>query len=114
MKWKFRNVAMTIWNNKAFTENELSRYAKTALVSLLVIPVIFVTILNIIRGEVHHPYGFIICLVGFALFLISKSSLFSKGKWISFGTKKLTENMGNLYRFGYWLMAVGLFLTFIR
>ncbi len=105
---------MSMWNNKAFAENELSRFAKVALVLLLVFPVIFVTIQNIIRGEVHHPYAFIICLVGFAIYLISKISLFSKGKWIGIGTKKLTENMGNLYRLGYWLMAVGLIFTFIK
>jgi hypothetical protein len=103
-----------MWNNKAFTENELSRFAKAALVILLVIPVIFITIQNIIKGEVHHPYAFIICLVGFALFLISKISTISNGKWISFGTKKLTENTANLYRIGYWLMAVGLIFTFIK
>lgn len=58
---------MSMWNNKAFTENELSRFAKTALVFVVIIPVIFGTIQNIVRGEIHHPYAFIICLVGFSL-----------------------------------------------
>lgn len=105
---------MSMWSNKAFTENELSRFAKTALVFLVIIPVLFITIQNIFRGEVHHPYAFIICLVGFALFLISKISIISHRKWISFGTKHLTENMANFYRLGYWLMAVGLIITFIE
>jgi hypothetical protein len=103
-----------MWNNKAFTENELSRFAKVALIFLLVIPVIFITIKYIIKGEVSNPYGFIVSLVGFALFLISKISLFVKGTWASLGTKKLTENMANLYRLGYWLMAVGLIFTFFK
>jgi hypothetical protein len=103
-----------MWNNKAFTENELSRFTKTALGFLVIIPIIFITIQNIIKGQVQHPYAFIICLVGFALFLISKISTISNGKWISFGTKKLTENTANLYRIGYWLMAVGLIFTFIK
>ncbi len=102
-----------MWNNKAFNENELSRFAKTALIFLLIIPVIFITVQNIVKGEVLHPYAFIISLVGFALFLSSKISLFAKGAWFSFGTKKLTENMANFYRLGYWLMAVGLIFTFI-
>ncbi len=105
---------MTMWNNKAFTENELSRFAKAALIFLIVIPVVFITIQNIIMGEVHHPLAFIISLVGFVLFLVSKISLFAKGTWFSFGTKNNSENMANLYRLGYWFMAVGLIFTFIK
>ncbi len=105
---------MALWNNEAFNENELSRLAKTVLTVLLVIPVCFLAFLNIIRGEVSHPFAFVICIVGFALFFILKLSLFAKGTWISFGTKQLTENMANLYRLGYWLMAVGLIITFIK
>jgi hypothetical protein len=105
---------MSIWNNRAFTENELSIFAKTAMVFLLIIPVFFITFENIIRGEVYHPYTFAICLIGFALFLTSKISLFINGNWIQFGTKDLTENMGNLYRLGYWLMMVGSIITFTR
>lgn len=105
---------MTMWNNKTFSENEFSWFGKIAVILLFVIPVIFITIQNIIKGEVSHPYSFIISLVGFALFLISKISLFLKGTLISFGSKKLTENMANLYRLGYWLMAVGLIFTFFE
>lgn len=105
---------MTMWNNKAFTENELSFFAKAAVIILLVIPVFFITALNIIIGEVANPLAFVICIVGFLLFLIPKISLFRKGVLVSFGTKRLTENMGNLYRLGYWLMALGLILTFLE
>jgi hypothetical protein len=101
-----------MWNNKAFTENELSFVGKAAAIILLVVPVFFITVRNIIIGEVANPYAFTICLVGFLLFIFSKISLFRKGVFFSFGTKRLSENMGNLYRLGYWLMAVGLILTF--
>jgi hypothetical protein len=105
---------MTMWNNKAFTENELSFFGKAAVIILLVIPVSFITVRNIIIGEVANPYAFAICIVGFLLFLISKVSLFRKGALVSFGTKRLSENMGNLYRLGYWFMAVGLIFTFLK
>jgi hypothetical protein len=105
---------MTIWNNRAFTENELSLFGKIAVIVLLVIPVVFITIRNIIKGEVATPYAFIICIIGFLLFLISKISLFKKGVFVSFRSKRLSENMANLYRLGYWLMAVGLILTFLK
>ncbi len=105
---------MTMWNNKAFTENELSFFGKAVVIILLVIPVIFITVRNIITGEVAKPYAFAICIVGFILFLLSKISLFRKGFLVSFGTKRLSENMENLYRFGYWLMAVGLIFTFLK
>lgn len=105
---------MTMWNNKAFTENELSFFAKAAVIILLVIPVSLISARNIIVGEVANPYAFAICIAGFLLFLISKISLFRKGVLVSFGTKRLTENMGNFYRLGYWLMAVGLIFTFLE
>jgi hypothetical protein len=94
-------------NNKAFTENELSYFGKAVVIFLLVIPVIFSALRSIIIGETVNPYSFGICIFGFFLFLISKTSLFRKGIIVSFGTSRLSENMGDLYRLGYWLMAVG-------
>ena len=105
---------MSMWNNKSFIENELSFVGKTAAIILLVVPVFFITVLNIIKGEVANPYAFTICIVGFLLFLISKISLFRKGSLFSFGTKRLSENMGNLYRLGYWLIAADLIFTFFN
>jgi hypothetical protein len=105
---------MTLWNNKAFTENELSFFAKLAVIILLLIPVFFKTACNIIIVEIANPFAFVICIVGFILFLVSKISLFRKGILVSFGTKRLTENMGNFYRLGYWLMAMGLIFTFLE
>lgn len=31
---------------------------------------------------------------------------------MSFGTSLMTSRMANLYRLGYWLMAVGALITF--
>jgi hypothetical protein len=31
---------------------------------------------------------------------------------LSFGTAAMSENMANLYRLGYWLMAVDILVTF--
>ena len=105
---------MTMWNNKSFTENELSPFGKAVIIIILVIPTVFITIHNIIKREVANPYAFTICLLGFGLFLISKVYQFRNGTLVSFGTKRLTENMANIYRLGYWLMAIGLILTFIK
>lgn len=105
---------MTLWNNKAFTENELSRLGKIVAIFLFVIPSLLVTVQGIVEGEINHPYAFSISIIGLILFLISKLSLFIKGIWISFGTRKLSENMANLYRLGYWFMAAGLVLTFFK
>jgi len=105
---------MTLWNNKAFTENELSLFGKSVVILLLVVPVAFLTVRNILLARVAHPCAFLVCLLGLLLFLTAKISLFRKGVWISFGTRRLTEGMGNLYRLGYWLMAVGLACTFVE
>lgn len=105
---------MTMWNNKAFTENELSFFSKIAVIILVVSPVIWITANNIIFGKVEHPYAFAMCILGFILFLISKISSFRKGIVISFGGRYLSENMLNCYRLGYWFMAVGVILTFVN
>ena len=105
---------MTMWNNKSFTENELSKFTKVAVIFLVVVPVVILTIYNIVTGEIANPYAFSICIVGLVLFIIPKISLFRRGLFTSFGTKHLTQNMKNLYRLGYWLMAVGLIYTFLK
>lgn len=69
-------------------------------------------IMNVFNGTVTRPRAFFIVLVGFVLFAVGKLSVILKKKKISFGPKLMTENMANLYRFGYWLMIVGLLATF--
>jgi fumarate reductase subunit D len=104
---------MTMWNNKAFTENEMSLFGKAFVIIAIVVPVIILVVRNVLLGHVDQPYAFAICIIGFFCFLISKLSLFRKGVLFSFGRKRLSENMGNLYRIGYWLMAFGLVMTFL-
>ncbi len=104
---------MSVWNNKAFTENELSKPVKIAFMLIVILPAIAIAIHHIYTGEVKNPYAFSIVIIGFILFLISKITLISQKVWVSFGTKKLSENMANLYRIGYWLMVVGIILTFV-
>lgn len=104
---------MTMFDSKPLTENELSIFGKAVITLFIVVPVCIITIMNIFLGEVSRPYAFVVCIPGLVLFLISKISLFKKGIWFSFGTKRLSENMGNLYRLGYWFMSVGIILTFL-
>jgi hypothetical protein len=103
---------MTLWNNKGFTENELSLFAKILISCTIIIPLVFITVQSIILGHVKSPSSFVIILFGFSLFLISKISHIRKGTWFSFGTKHMSVRMGNLYRIGYWLMVVGIILAF--
>ncbi len=104
---------MTLFDNKPLTENELSIFGKAVITLFVFVPVCIITIINIYLGEVSNPYAFAVCIFGFFLFLISKVSLFKKGIWFSFGTKRISENMGNFYRLGYWFMSIGVILTFL-
>lgn len=67
---------------------------------------------NVIQDKVAHLSSFIIMLIGFVLFIISKLSVIIKKKWISFGTRSMSAWMANLYRIGYWLMIFGFLATF--
>ena len=102
---------MAMFDGKSMRENELSLPSKFICV-LAVLGAFFSAGYNIYNGIVKNPYAFSIPLLGFILFVISKSSLLRNKIWLSFGTKKMSENMGNLYRVGYWLMIVGIILTF--
>lgn len=92
-------------------ENELTIIGKSFF-TLLLIPVAFAALHNIWQGEVHTPSAFVLTLIGFVLFAIAKLSVIRKEHWINFGTKRMTENMANLYRLGYWLMIIGVACTF--
>jgi len=94
-------------------ENEFSPIGKISTIILVVI-LGSSAVFNIFRQSVPHPYAFLVVLIGFILFLAAKISNLKKKKLISFGTKEMSEKMSNLYRVGYWLMVVGLMLTFIE
>ena len=63
-------------------------------------------------SEVRHPESLWIVALGLILFLIAKLSVIFRGEWISFGSRPMTEGMGNTYRLGYWLMIVGILIMF--
>ena len=87
----------------------VGKVASLILVAFLVVA----AVINITRGEVPHPWSFVIVIVGFILFLAAKLSVILSRKWISFGTRLMTTRMANVYRVGYWLMVVGVLATFV-
>ena len=95
-----------------YRENEFSNVGKVA-VYLLIGCAMISALYNIYRGIVPNPFAFIVCIVGLLLFVIAKVSVISKGINFSFGTINMSSTMANLYRFGYWLMVVGVLCTFI-
>jgi len=92
-------------------ENEMGPVGKIATAVLLALVAVS-ALVNIMRGHVPHPLAFIVVLVGFALFLIAKLSVVARKKWVSFGSGLMGSGMANLYRVGYWLMVVGVLVTF--
>lgn len=54
---------MTMWNNQAFTESELSLFGRIAVMVLLVIPVVFITSKNIallVKSQIHMLSPFVL------------------------------------------------------
>ena len=92
-------------------ENELSLFSKAGIVALITLA-FAAAFANIANGVVVNPRAFWIVLAGLLCFSIGKGSVIAQGKWISFGTGLMSENMANLYRLGYWLMAVGILVIF--
>jgi hypothetical protein len=92
-------------------ENEFSLIGKVLIV-IGVIALAGAALLNVVRGDVLHPFAFSIVIFGFALFLWAKLSVIIRNRWISFGTANMSLAMANAYRLGWWLMAVGTIMTF--
>jgi len=88
------------------------RHKGTGTYRFTIIPVGCAAISNIIHGKVVHPIAFIVMISGFVLFIVSKLSVVFKKKLISFGTRKMSVRMANLYRLGHWQMIFGLLATF--
>jgi len=97
--------------NTMHEDNQLSIFSQGAI--YLLIGILFLSCLvNIAKGVVPNPYYVSIIIVGFIPFVIAKYSVISKGIKFSYGTSQMSLAMANLYRFGYWLMMVGLLCTF--
>lgn len=107
---------MSIWHNTGFTENELSRPAKVIVglcaAAWLVVATAAST-MNAIHSVAPRPWGTLVILVGFLLFLFPKLFVVRHVRRISFGTALMTEGQANSYRVGYFLMGFGYFLTFL-
>jgi hypothetical protein len=94
-----------------YKENEFSPVGKFAVIILLVIATV-TSLMNILYKHVPHPGAFVIICFGFLLFLVAKLSVILRTRLVSFGSRFMTENMGNIYRVGYWLMVLGFLLSF--
>ncbi len=70
------------------------------------------SVMNVSTGNHIRPWGYIVVLIGFVIFAVSKYSAIKKVH-ISFGTKSMTGNMANLYRLGYWLMVLGFLIVYV-
>ena len=57
-------------------------------------------------------YGIGLITVGFLFFLRAKVYVFKKGKFISFGTKHMSERISLIYYAGYFLILSGLLVSF--
>ena len=93
-------------------ENELTPVGKAGVVVLVTLACV-AAISNIANGTVMNPRAFRIVLAGLVCFVIGKVSVIAQGRWVSFGTGLMSENMANIYRLGYWLMVVGILVTFL-
>jgi hypothetical protein len=106
---------MSLWNNKAFTENELSPPAKVIVAIGMVVLLgaqAVCAVSNAVRGFVPRPGWVTLMLVGFVLFLAPKLHVVRRKQLFSFGTRLMTPAQANSYRLGYYFMALGFILTF--
>jgi predicted branched-subunit amino acid permease len=101
---------LDIQAQRVMKENNPSKFGRLMFYLLFLIWVASVVI-NIKRGHVNHPGAFGLAIVGLFLFLTAKITVIRR-KEISFGTSLMSEGMANLYRVGYWLMVVGILVTF--
>jgi hypothetical protein len=93
-------------------ENRISIFGRSLVCVMLAI-IFFLALRNLAAGKVIQPKGLFISLAGFVLFAISKLRVIARKKMISFGPKFMNEGGVNLYRVGYWLMAVGVLVVFL-
>jgi hypothetical protein len=97
-------------------ENELSKPAKLLVSASLTIFMGFavvVAVQNATQGVVKRPWCFLIALLGFLCFLFPKLAVMRHKKWLSFGTRLMTEDQANFYRVGYLLIVLGVLFTFL-
>jgi hypothetical protein len=70
----------------------------------LVLPLILMTA----RNPMPFAIGSVgIILLGYACLVVAKTSLFCRGIWFSWGTRRMSRNHARLYRTAYALMVSG-------
>lgn len=92
-------------------DEELAPLGKVGILLLLALAAITAAF-HIATGQVPTPGAFWITGLGFALFASAKIAVIARGRWISFGTGAMSDGVANLYRAGYWLMILGVLVTF--
>jgi len=93
-------------------ENKPGFFSKI-LAWMLILLAVFSAAYNIFDKNVVRPTALYIVIGGFVLFAIGKFSVKLRKQCVSFGSKLMSQNMANLYRFGYFLMFVGIIFTFV-
>ncbi len=96
---------------RGIADEQPTRLGKAAAVSLIALSVV-AAVCNIATHDVPTPGAFPVTVVGFGLFAAAKMSVIARGRLVSFGTGPMSPAFANAYRLGYWLMLVGIILTF--
>ena len=103
---------MALWDARLFEGSRVTAIGKVLLLALVVIPAAITTVYNIATWDVRRPYGFVLLIAGLICFLVSKGLFLLKRFVAGFSGNKVREYSRNFSRAGYWLMGVGLVLTF--
>ena len=85
------------------------------LLMVLGLPVMGLALVIVVPGARSAPgrYGALasfLCAIGLVLFATAKLSVIRRGTLVSFGPARMTSGYRRLYRWGYALMGVALFL----
>ena len=111
---KKRKYEMSLWFYKTDDYGKQSIYCVNIPFQLIFISIVFfvgitTTILSThFIGKLENLLdSFLLIIVGFAFFLISKISLFVRGIWISWGMKSMAKTFKVMYIVGYILMGLG-------
>lgn len=104
---------MSFWYHKKEKDGKRSLIAADIPVELIVFMIGLLAALLIPRYARNQAQiaidRFYIIAAGFILLLISKSSLFTKGIWNSWGPAKMSKPFKLIYVFGYIIIGIGVF-----
>ncbi len=70
--------------------------------------------LGLIRNpSIIRMFPFMLLTAGLTCLIVSKTSLYKKGIWFSFGTGLMTKRYATLYKAAYVLLGAGVLLLFL-